>query len=266
MEKTQINKNTQTLGNTKQRFRKACFTLNNWTTEELDQMLRDFDGMKYIIGKEVGEQGTPHLQGYVEFGRQLSFNQLKKISDRAHWEKPRGNKKQNIKYCSKDGNFVSTFPVPVRERILNSYSNTQWRPWQQDILNLIESEPDDRTINWFWESEGSIGKSYLAKYLVLKYDAIICSGKSADIFNQVNVWLGEHEGLSPKLIICDIPRTSLNYVCYNALEQLKNGMLYSGKYEGGVCIFDSPHVVCFANEEPYRPSMSKDRWNIVRIN
>lgn len=41
-----------------------CFTLNNWTVEELEQIEQIVQQCcdKWIIGKEVGEEGTPHLQ------------------------------------------------------------------------------------------------------------------------------------------------------------------------------------------------------------
>ena len=108
----------------KSRLRKCCFTLNNYTDEEFTQLLKVLDGMKFIIGKEVGESGTPHLQGYVEFGRQLSFKQVKEmIGERAHIERARGNRKQNVAYCEKEGDVVSTFPLPRRLRILQSYQD-----------------------------------------------------------------------------------------------------------------------------------------------
>ena len=43
-------------------------------------------------------------------------------------------------------------------------------------------------------------------------------------------------------------------------------MLYSGKYEGGICYFDSPHVIIFANSEPMMDKLSKDRWEILDLN
>ena len=69
----------------------------------------------------------------------------------------------------------------------------------------------------------------------------------------------------PEIILLDIPRASKDFINYGAIEQLKNGCLYSGKYEGGDCIFPHPHVICFANEEPDKDMMSKDRWDIIKI-
>lgn len=266
--KTQFTQNTQEGGNTKtpsKRYRRLCFTLNNWTEDEFTQLLSRFDNMKYVIGKEVGKCGTPHLQGYVEFGRQLSFKQIKAINERMHIEKSRGNRKQNIAYCTKDGDFTTTFPVPRNVRLLGEYAETVWLPWQEDIIKLIESEPNSRSVNWYWETKGNIGKSYLSRYLYLKYDAIICSGKSSDVFNQVLSWTNANEEMSPKVVVCDIPRQALNYVNYSCMEKLKDGLIYSGKYEGGVVALDKLHVICFANERPDTYTMSSDRWNIINL-
>jgi hypothetical protein len=262
---TQITQITQSGGNTNLRLRKACFTLNNYSEDEFTQLLRNFADMKYVIGKEIGDEGTPHLQGYVEFGKQLSFKQLKKINNRTHWERPIGTREQNRKYCCKEGNFVSTLPIPLNERLLNKYSDVVWKQWQQFVIDIVQGEPDTRTVHWFWERSGNVGKSFLCKYLYLKYDALICSGKKDDVFNQVKIWLDNHDQESPKLVICDIPRSGVDFVNYGVLEKLKDGLLYSGKYEGGVCALDNMHVICFANEPPQQDTMSLDRWAIKRI-
>lgn len=39
-----------------------------------------------IIGKEVGENGTPHLQGYIQMNTKQRLTQMKKIHGSAHWE------------------------------------------------------------------------------------------------------------------------------------------------------------------------------------
>lgn len=88
------------------RLRNFVFTLNNYTDSEYDILLNN-EMFKYIIiGKEVGEEGTPHLQGYAECKDQQTFDQIKLISPRLHIEKRRGSQKQAIRYCKKDGDFV----------------------------------------------------------------------------------------------------------------------------------------------------------------
>jgi len=87
-------------------FRNCCFTLNNWTEEEFDS-LKSMSQVRYmVIGKEVGEEGTPHLQGYVEFTNSKKLVTLKKINSRIHWERRFGTAKQASTYCKKDNDFI----------------------------------------------------------------------------------------------------------------------------------------------------------------
>lgn len=83
----------------------ACFTLNNYTFDDLVRLGGLKDHVKYLVmGAEVGEQGTPHLQGYVEFNKSIKFNSAKKLlGDRVHIEQRRGTQQQAIDYCKKDG-------------------------------------------------------------------------------------------------------------------------------------------------------------------
>jgi len=70
----------------------------------------------------------------------------------------------------------------------------------------------------------------------------------------------------PKIIIFDVPRTHIDYLNYEAIESIKNGCFFSGKYECCQVIMNCPHVLIFANTEPERYKLSSDRWNIVEIN
>lgn len=82
-----------------------CFTLNNYTDDEYNRILNETRFDYVIIGKEVGDLGTPHLQGYVRFPNAVRLATLKKIMPRAHLEIAKGNAESNITYCSKEGNF-----------------------------------------------------------------------------------------------------------------------------------------------------------------
>lgn len=58
-----------------------------------------------IIGKEVGENGTPHLQGFAIMHKKTTLVGMKKIFPRAHLEVAKFGNKTNKNYCAKDGKF-----------------------------------------------------------------------------------------------------------------------------------------------------------------
>lgn len=87
------------------------FTLNNYTDEEVDCLVGlciDGGFFTYILGGfEVGEQKTPHLQGYAECSNRIGFRSLTNSVGipRIHWEPRRGSQEQAITYCKKDGSW-----------------------------------------------------------------------------------------------------------------------------------------------------------------
>lgn len=108
------------------RSRSFCFTLNNYS--ELDCELIKTWGTKYLIfGKEIGESGTPHLQGYVVFENARTLAQLKKkYSASAHWEIAKGTPKQASEYCEKDGDFFEKGVRPVEPLVKGLMEKDRW--------------------------------------------------------------------------------------------------------------------------------------------
>lgn len=82
--------------------RRICFTLNNYT-EESEKALREEKRFSYLIyGREIGESGTPHLQGYAEFYKPTKYAALAKLH-KMHCEVTKGTQAEAILYCKKDG-------------------------------------------------------------------------------------------------------------------------------------------------------------------
>lgn len=82
-----------------------CFTVNNYTKEDIIK-IHDCEKIKYaIIACEVGENGTPHLQGYLCWKNKQALSACKKLHATAHWEVKRGTVQQAIDYCKK-GKFI----------------------------------------------------------------------------------------------------------------------------------------------------------------
>lgn len=84
--------------------RSWCFTINNHL--EKDKTLLEKLECRYIVvGEEMGESGTPHLQGFVTFNKPCRLAALKKINNRAHWE-PAKSLEGGANYCMKDNIII----------------------------------------------------------------------------------------------------------------------------------------------------------------
>lgn len=70
--------------------------------------------MAYLVfGREVGSNGTPHLQGYVSFSKRRSLSYVrKKFGKRCHCEIARGSPQQASDYCKKEGDFEEFGTLP----------------------------------------------------------------------------------------------------------------------------------------------------------
>jgi len=89
------------------RSRSWCFTVNNFTAADWFSVKAMCTPAAYgICEEEVGDKGTPHLQGYVRFPNAKTMQQMRKFVPRAHLEVAKGNDAQNRLYCSKSGTNV----------------------------------------------------------------------------------------------------------------------------------------------------------------
>lgn len=249
------------VGNTKLRAtpRKYWFlTWNNPQPHDFEDLVVWFQHFaeRWVVQEERGESGTLHLQGCFKLkGKGKRFETLQKEFRGVHFEVCISE--QAEKYCSKptfDGAKRSVFPIPVR-------TFRPEGPIFDSIEKMISEEADFRKIHWFVDLKGNTGKSAFCKYMKVKYEdlvTVITSSKSADILTCIS---GKE-----KLVIFDFPRCSNvgTYCPFNALEQIKNGFITDAKLkkEARTLIFDSPHVVIFANEYPDREKLSLDRWEV----
>lgn len=239
---------------------KYDFVLNNYTENEVCQLKETLSRIckKAIIGFEVGENGTPHLQCYISLFKKQRITGLAKEPglSRASFRAVR-NETALIEYCKKDGNYwTHGFPKPIK--ILDTLY-----PWQKDAEALLTANtPNDRIVHWWYDTKGNIGKSAFAKYMVVKHKALYCcSGKYADLINLVfNVDMNECN-----CVIFDIPRNQGNKVSYSAIESIKNGLICNTKFETGTKVFNSPHILILSNSAPEMQSLSADRWSIKNL-
>lgn len=242
------------------------FTWNNYSEDDVTR-LTEWCGSKcskVTIGREVGEGGTPHLQGTFKLHAKMRFSALAKLWPKAHWEKT-WNPERAVEYCRKDGNLAVDFGgLP---KVTDPLAGKHMFEWQTSLLADLAKPPDDRTIHWIWEPTGCSGKTALAKHLCITRprEVLFLSGKGADIKYGIQAVMRDKDPWVPKVCIFHYTRSVEDFVSYDALEAIKDGIFFSTKYESGMVVFDSPHVVVFANFPPDQHKLSADRWRITNI-
>lgn len=104
--------------NTRTKRKYWVFTLNKPTIAEeiLCKRLDYFKAAYIIFGRERGESGTFHFQGYIEFVNRRRLSELRKLLPRAHWEVRKGTGREASEYCKKDGDFVEKGTLATNER------------------------------------------------------------------------------------------------------------------------------------------------------
>lgn len=113
--------------NNESKSRNYCFTINNYTQEDLERLHELGAEMTkhhfLIFGLELApETGTKHVQGYIQLNEAQRFKYLHKYFNlqrdnklfRFHIDIANGTPEQNINYCSKDGDFYQ-YGTPVSQ-------------------------------------------------------------------------------------------------------------------------------------------------------
>jgi len=185
---------------TNDRSRRFCFTWNNYPLDAEDQLRCFFDrknAIYLVFGREVGESGTPHLQGYLHLKDAITFRALKSQLPSVHLERARGSGAQNRDYCTKDSDFVEIGTLPVEagkagkeawSLILRKAEEGDWnwikaeypRVWINTFTKLQSlRQPQlgviDDIVNEWWYGETGTGKSRLAweKYGAICYQKML---------------------------------------------------------------------------------------------
>lgn len=210
---------------------------------------------KFTFQLERGDGGFLHYQGVLSLKIKERFSTVKNLlGETAHIE-PCRNWNASLKYCTKQDTRVSG-PWNQTSTFIDIPPLTH--KWQLQLAAILELKPDPRFIYWIWEPIGGVGKTVFCKNMVLTNGAlVVTSGSSKDVSFMIN---------KQKIILFDFPRTLSERVNYGLIECLKNGLITSAKYETQTKVFNSPHIVCFANfPPPNMEAFSLDRWRIMKI-
>ena len=124
-----------------------CFTLNNYTDEDINRVREAFNHENcvfVVVGIEIGENGTPHLQGFVHLRNRKTFRSLKLILPSAHIELARGTDVENQLYCKKENNVLLEIGLPALSQetnhsLLDAYNLVDLVVNGEDLCDLLDS-------------------------------------------------------------------------------------------------------------------------------
>lgn len=102
-----------------------CFTINNFNDEDF-KIIENWPSKYTIYGKETGEEGTPHLQGFTILSKNSRLSGMKKLHVKAHWEAAKGNWQQNVDYCSKQGDITEHGEKPMSNKRKGEVEKERW--------------------------------------------------------------------------------------------------------------------------------------------
>lgn len=286
--------------------RRWCFTLNNPTLD--DESRISSQSLRYLVfGREIGDSGTKHLQGFCIFNTPKKLQQLQHIfAGRAHWEVTRGNDAQASDYCKKDGDYVeqgvlksnqgsrsdlkriyqsisegadelsiaTNYPEQYSkyykafQRYRNLLSNKKKKTiknhelydWQKVLIDEFKEQADERSILFVIDPEGNKGKSWFCYYCLnnLENVQLIDPGKKADMAYELDP--------QTRILLVDCARSRKDILDYHFLEKVKDGIVFSPKYESSTKFMNNNvHVVVFMNESPDDTKLSEDRYRYLHL-
>ena len=134
------------------------------------------------------------------------------------------------------------------------------KEWQKIVLQKLR-EQNNRKVLFVVDPVGGAGKSALGKHIVAHGNAWMTrGGKFADL---THAWCKEEEH---EYVIFDMAKcTKFEFWPYSFIEQLKDGMVFTPKYDSSQIVTSRKKIVVFCNEVPDRTKLSKDRYDVMFI-
>lgn len=263
------------MSKTDTRVTKFCFTLNNYTPEEYQSLVACSNKCKFlVIGKEIGANGTPHLQGYANLVKQSRFSAIKKFMPRAHIEKANGSDHDNLNYCTKQDKNAYVWGEPqtrgkrndlkkATDMVLAKAPMAEVARQQPEVfvkynkgLKVLaetlepDRKPDDPpTTLWLW-GESGVGKTRFAYDQLPAEQIYIKDGTQwwDGYTHQQCILIDDFDGRWP----------------FKDLLRLLDRYPYQGQFKGGYCRVNSPIIIITCEFPPSHFWFGSDLKQVMR--
>lgn len=291
------------------RAKNWCYTLNNYTTEQVEHYTGLFttrdDVLYHVFGREIGDSGTPHLQGLICFNRRIRFTELMTILIGSPHVEITRRLQASSDYCKKDEDYVETGTLPAgpgaRSDLEHFMNAVKGGEYSEEVLRerfpvicarypvfVKQYIQDKRPVRDVPAHPLRLWQQHLYDILVHEpndreiifvVDLIGNSGKTW--FGKYYCWLHDNaQVLNPgkkadlayalrddlRVVFLDVARSKQGeFVQYDFLEEVKNGYIFSPKYTSFFKTYGSLHVVVTTNEFPDMTKLSADRYKIIDV-
>ncbi|ANC51531.1 replication associated protein [Bovine faeces associated smacovirus 3] len=228
-----------------------------WKERDVVRLLDMVDLREYYIGREIGKGGYHHYQCAIDCGGDLErFNGQHQlgwhIEDCASWDKL-------VRYCRKGGDY-RYIGDSIEEQSYRSRGTTA----VGHTIDTHLKKQNDRQISICVDTKGGSGKtthgydrSRTGEYFVVP--------RNAETPTRIMDYVAMNYDNEPVIWI-DLPRTrKIDKGLATILEDMKDGLIYSAKYEGQVRHIKGVKVLVTTNhyiEKPAYKLLSADRWDV----
>ena len=165
--------------------------------------------------------------------------------------------------------FKEALDLYLKTSVESFPNNIEFKPWQLSILEEVEI-PTKRKIIWVLGKSCGEGKTWLQNYIEYKYgDRRVVSGISLQTKSgNITHALTKHPLATADIFLFNIGKSvdTLTEINYDMLEGIKDGKLFTSKYDSQRLKIRVPNVVMvFSNDEPNTTKLAKDRWKLFSI-
>lgn len=215
-------------------------------------MIAHNDVKRWVIAKETGHGGYKHWQIRLETSNPDFFAYVKKNIPSAHVEEAR----DVWEYERKEGHFWTSEDTNEIRKVRFGTPNDR----QRAILRMVGTQ-NDRQIDVWYDPRGNNGKTWLSIHLWEQGRALVVPRASCTAHELSAFVCSAYKG--EEFIIIDIPRASKpNVALYEAMEEIKDGLVFDHRYHGQCRNVRGAKIIVFTNTKLNTEMLSPDRWRL----
>ena len=165
--------------------------------------------------------------------------------------------------------YKEALDLYLKKSVESFPENIEFKPWQISVLEEVKI-PTKRKIIWVVGKSCGEGKTWLQNYIEYKYgDRRVVSGISLQTKSgNITHALTKHPLATADIFLFNIGKSvdTLTEINYDMLEGIKDGKLFTSKYDSQRIKVNTPNIVMvFSNDEPNTSKLAKDRWKLFFV-